>query len=52
MFSFQTTNSKGQIQTIYISLDDLKKDFPDSWEMMTADEIIAIYSNKNLFANY
>lgn len=52
MFSFQTTNSKGQIQTIYISLDDLQKDFPDSWELMTADEIISIYSRKNLFANY
>lgn len=52
MFNFQTTDSNGQIRTIYISIDDLKKDFPDTWEMMSADEIIAIYSNKNLFANY
>lgn len=52
MFSFQTIDSRGQVQTIYISLEDLQKDFPDSWEMMSADEIIATYSSKNLFANY
>ena len=52
MFSFQTINSKGQVQTVYISLDDLQKDFPNSWETMSADEIISAYSSKNLFANY
>ncbi len=52
MFSVRIINSKGQAQTIYISLEDLQKDFPDSWEMMSADEIIATYSSKNLFANY
>jgi hypothetical protein len=52
MFSIKIINGKGQVQTIFISLEDLQKDFPDSWEIMSADEIIATYSNKNLFANY
>lgn len=52
MFSIKINNGKGHIQTIHISLEDLQKDFPDSWEMMSADDIIATYSSKNLFANY
>jgi hypothetical protein len=52
MFSVKISNEKGQVQTIFISLEDLEKDFPESWEMMSADDIIATYSSKNLFANY
>lgn len=52
MFSFKTTERSGRVITWYISLEDLQRDFPDSWELMTADEIISAYAKENRFANY